>query len=841
MKLSFHILLFCAFLVFTGCTSSESSSKSTKEEKLVKLELKEVKNLGEERLKSGRVLKIRTVMNSSKTIANKVLVSYYLLIKKDDSLGVKTSSVGESNEVISTYLGARNYDVKEGENTFDIDMIIPADTEAKDYELFAHLDKSETISSSTVKSEYTLTISANDGKADVEIKEIVLNSRESDEDSSGIASSSLRNKSDLSSTTNNEDSNSSPIVIFELARHEGDIVLNHDNVKFHGLVSLQSYIKDAKDTKLSACIEYGSSCRKVQFYETNEKEEIVYKDELNIDLIHKEDIINVDFNVIIKKDILLDIVKEALKGFDFETYKSESFNPTLKISIKESDPSSSDVSTKNLISHELKFLPVFLAHENMDDTHDYIAKIANKKISSKEFHLTDDIEPAVLKKIKQVTDDITDEEYKKSDEDTDKETDENNDNSQNDQNNDNNQDDQNDQNNDNNQDDQNDQNNDNNQDDQNNDNNQNDGNQDDQNNQNNQNGQENQSIVKTKGWRPRPINIEDLIKARKERFKEYLKNRQPPNFKVYGKSFGKGIYKGGFGTGAYLKSRSALDNNGLSVKTDGVVKVKLLGSKYDIIRAWANGYTRPDKFEDTGYDVGLKFIGINIYSKSDDLSNKDGLSSSQSSDKKRRIYENNETINSRYTEEQQKNLVSYHTDISYTKTKTRSKSFTIGPVPITVRGRASGTVGFYLKLNFEGIRILKTELTPYTNMKADASAGIGGFGFSGGAGVNLKLVSEKFRTYSYGYLRFVKNNTTKQVTSFVGTLNERILNEFWGPKGRFYLYVEYRVPKWCKSWGIPYPCGTRKKRPTKTLANFRTYKDIRTLINKSQNNFKVRL
>ena len=55
-----------------------------------------------------------------------------------------------------------------------------------------------------------------------------------------------------------------------------------------------------------------------------------------------------------------------------------------------------------------------------------------------------------------------------------------------------------------------------------------------------------------------------------------------------------------------------------------------------------------------------------------------------------------------------------------------------------------------------------------------------------------------------------------------GELHEDITNTLTGPQGRVFFYVNYPCIKFCKKWGIPYPCGFKPCQAKKNIVGFTT-------------------
>jgi hypothetical protein len=107
---------------------------------------------------------------------------------------------------------------------------------------------------------------------------------------------------------------------------------------------------------------------------------------------------------------------------------------------------------------------------------------------------------------------------------------------------------------------------------------------------------------------------------------------------------------------------------------------------------------------------------------------------------------------------------------------------------------------------------------PWANLGTQVTAGVGTGALSAGVGGALDPLLEDtfFATVSVLDLR-VEENTLR------GELHEDITNTLTGPQGRVFFYVRYPCIKFCKKWGIPYPCGFKACQAKKNIVGFTTF------------------
>ncbi|WP_125779553.1 hypothetical protein [Pseudoalteromonas rubra] len=133
--------------------------------------------------------------------------------------------------------------------------------------------------------------------------------------------------------------------------------------------------------------------------------------------------------------------------------------------------------------------------------------------------------------------------------------------------------------------------------------------------------------------------------------------------------------------------------------------------------------------------------------------------------------------------------------------------FTIGPVPMSVEAGVTGNLGFELTVGYNAELYAEGDL-----FHVD-------FGAFGRGGVNLGLVSAGIQAI----LTLIDNTFAMESNAgfaLVSTGNKaphiyygiELKNDLDVISGKFGLYAETIGVKWCKKWGIPYPCGKKTHR-----------------------------
>ena len=159
---------------------------------------------------------------------------------------------------------------------------------------------------------------------------------------------------------------------------------------------------------------------------------------------------------------------------------------------------------------------------------------------------------------------------------------------------------------------------------------------------------------------------------------------------------------------------------------------------------------------------------------------------------------------------------------AFGKSTSFNKNFVVGVVPLTASFSAWGLIGAEISMDATiGCNIplsFEAHTGPWANLGTEVTAGVGAGALSAGVGGALDPLLEDtfFATVSIIDLATDGVNLT-------GALHEDITNTLTGPQGKVFFYVRYPCIKFCKKWGIPYPCGFKKCQAKKNIVGFTTF------------------
>ena len=330
----------------------------------------------------------------------------------------------------------------------------------------------------------------------------------------------------------------------------------------------------------------------------------------------------------------------------------------------------------------------------------------------------------------------------------------------------------------------------------------------------------------------------------------------------YSKVFKRYKYGKRFGAGAYLKASSGLDGDGLHAKVYASLKAKALGRKDNFMRLHFSSDALPGSFEGTGYDLDVEVLGITVYSKSQSLANVSGLSTPTITEEEEAAIDVKITsgdtnlskaalIKQKVYKKAKKNVSTYSgsgsTAIGYTKEWSIGKKrgytqqFIVGIVPVKITAGAQATVGYVADIHLSGITSLTGSFKPKASIGAYVQGGIGVIGYSAGVEADLWLLNESLKNSVTASLDMVEDSAGEYIVSLEGNLHEHVYNYFRGPNGKLYLYAEYTVPKYCRSFGTRYICGVRHKTKRKYLGKWQTSSSKSVILDKEQTLFTIPL
>ena len=148
----------------------------------------------------------------------------------------------------------------------------------------------------------------------------------------------------------------------------------------------------------------------------------------------------------------------------------------------------------------------------------------------------------------------------------------------------------------------------------------------------------------------------------------------------------------------------------------------------------------------------------------------------------------------------------------------KEKQFFVGPVPMVASASVAGNIGVQYEFVFDEAKFFDNKpylaignsISPFANVEATLSAGVGSALFSAGVEGVLTLLDERLEYFTGtridliedGYSYTADGNNDK-VTEFVIYQEDILSNIFTGPQGAINLFAKYTVPKLVTcSWGF---------------------------------------
>ncbi|CCQ12792.1 hypothetical protein PALB_37320 [Pseudoalteromonas luteoviolacea B = ATCC 29581] len=134
-------------------------------------------------------------------------------------------------------------------------------------------------------------------------------------------------------------------------------------------------------------------------------------------------------------------------------------------------------------------------------------------------------------------------------------------------------------------------------------------------------------------------------------------------------------------------------------------------------------------------------------------------------------------------------------------------NFTIGPIPMSVEAGVNGGLGFELTVGYNAELYANGDLFS-VNFGAFGRGGVDLAVASAGVQAEFNLIDNVFSLDSTAGFSLTSNDNTQPHIYYALELSD----EIDVISGKFGLYAETKGVKWCKKWGIPYPCGTKVTR-----------------------------
>lgn len=133
--------------------------------------------------------------------------------------------------------------------------------------------------------------------------------------------------------------------------------------------------------------------------------------------------------------------------------------------------------------------------------------------------------------------------------------------------------------------------------------------------------------------------------------------------------------------------------------------------------------------------------------------------------------------------------------------------FTVGPIPITIKAGVDGSVGFELIVGYKLSELYANGDIFSTNFGGFANGGVDLGLASAGVVVALKILENVLALDASAELALLDGDQVDPRVDYSFELTD----DLDVISGRFGLYADVKSVKWCKKWGIPYPCGSKTK------------------------------
>ena len=251
-----------------------------------------------------------------------------------------------------------------------------------------------------------------------------------------------------------------------------------------------------------------------------------------------------------------------------------------------------------------------------------------------------------------------------------------------------------------------------------------------------------------------------------------------------------------FGIGIEFDAIARLDGRGAYGEAGTRLPTHLLGIRFDALALDAAAQYVPHQPEDSSFELNLEVAGVLIYTASGNLEEEDNSYASGGL------------------------AQGYHWDYPFDHhfLKEASTTFTIGPVPINVGGEVEGGIGFHSSVSLaSGTTPFALVVDPHARIEARAHATASLLVAHAEVEGRLVLLDEKFRLS-------VDSEISHESGEIDGSLTAHAENELHGADGTISAYVEFPKIKWCKRWGVPYPCGTEGHRTSRGLVQWDGYR-----------------
>jgi hypothetical protein len=231
--------------------------------------------------------------------------------------------------------------------------------------------------------------------------------------------------------------------------------------------------------------------------------------------------------------------------------------------------------------------------------------------------------------------------------------------------------------------------------------------------------------------------------------------------KYYSQTLGNSL----FGARPFFSTWASLNEDGAEGYAGGGVAVSIFNASFNFVYMEASAAAVPHMLSSSYVDIYLKFAWMVLYSFH---------------------------VDGEY---------SWDKDWTVYKSKGYTATFWAGPIPLNVSAGAQGTMGF--AVSFGVGDNLEATASEFASAGAYASASVGIPGLlEGGVKGNLNIVSYETKAVITAGLQLSAG--AKQIQ---GWLQEQVITTLAGPNGSLNLFAKYPYQRWCRWWGIYYPCG----------------------------------
>jgi hypothetical protein len=719
----------------SGNGGSQNSSSSADHS----IKMKSVACLNADNLEAGRIIRLKSVVNSLKAGDQNTTV-FYRILSDDD------------NNVTDSFFASDTFIPLEGDNSRDINATLPVSIQSNTYRIVAIVDNeilgNEDFNISILDENLyaktdALYVQANDGKPDLKATSLKISATDS-----------------VGATSRSAVSEPSTVLTLDFGTVNGNAILNSRAIAFVGALRIQNYIAKAEGFRVSACIDIEGSCKPIEIYSIDDSNQTHYDMFMAVGSIEPNYFKDAIFTGVIRKDLLNNIAAKVLKNKDFIT--------TIKVSIGGIDESATQDPQKNSIAASVKFSPVFLSLSNIDNTNDRVAlALSNYKLSMKSYiddikkidpaysvevnsgglnlfnpnlnwHLNNPIDNIKIQEqgvniytddpieFKPVVDSANIEMIKPNlipqPEGVDEHNDPIND--------------------------------------------------------------------------IQPVNDyisllsigNDISPALQGSIDNSDLVKETVSHKIFKASYVIPILQtGDAGLQGVLDVQARFDFNGAYFSANAYGEAFVIDSWYQIVGVEMVSQTTPANLEHTGYYFSFEFLGKNVYDQHRFVTEEQGVSTSKAPTMRQRIQENIDTLKNMNGD-----ILSYNNTMGWADGIEGDDTFMAGPIPIAYGYGVSGQAGVHLKLNIKSIGMVDAGLTPYAKFDAYAWIGVGvtyhGFGVSTGIEGNLHIIDEQFLTGGSAGIKFIVGDDG--INSYIGELNEFAINKFTGPWGDLCLYAK---------------------------------------------------